>query len=1190
MSTAPAIPFGIRSNHPPGAPPLSRFGIPLVRLLLSFAALSFLSGSARAKEPIFLASGPTLSPDGKTLVFSWAGDLWSVPTAGGVAVPLTRSTADDTEPRFSPDGKTIAFVSDRDGASQIYRMPAAGGPATQLTFHSSGSRLEGWFPDGKSLLVSAARDHSWRKADRFFRIDAEKRGPETLIFDAESRTGSLSPDGTKLLFCREGTQWWRKGYVGSQASQIWLYDLAAKSFTKILDPPGGALFPVWKNKDGFYYVGVHNKAFNVREYDLGSKNDKALTDFGDESVVFPVKSADGSTLVFRRLFDFYSLDLRNPAAKPAKLDISYEGDPIRKPIDRKTLTTATDVAFTDDGLEIAFIAGGDLWVMDTELREPVQVTNTPEDESSPVFTRDGKALIFVSDAGGKSDIHRAERADASVDWWRNQKFKLTRMTDDDAVESGLKLSPDGARLAFVKGRGDLWVIQPDGNNARKIHSSWNEPDFDWSPDGAWIVYAEYDNDFNRDIWIKPIDGSRAPFNLSRHPDNEGSPAWSPDGKIIAFSGRRVDRETDIYYVYLQEDDDQRTSREKALEKAIEKTKKARAGRGTLRALAEAKTAATTKSAPAGATPPAIPPSASSPRKPAAVVIDFDRLPERLKRVSIANSDENGLIWSPDSKRLGFRGSVDGRSGFYTIDIPDGGRPSLVASPGGSRARWLAETNQLVWLSQGVPASVSVGGGGGSIGSSSSLPSGLASRFGLGGGGGSSSDAPAPSSGSGRETTYRFSARQVVDVSKRYQYGFDVAWRIMRDNWYDERLGNRDWNKIRAKYREQAGMCRDNDTFATVVNLMLGELNGSHLGFSARPSLPDEPTPGPGPGPATPGPNVPPGLAGLLGGSRSWSPVTPHLGIRFSDEAGPGLRVRDVIPDGPADLKKSRVAPGETVLTIDGTKVGPETDMTELLNGPLDRDIVLRVQGLDGKERDVVIRPTSFGSVGSRLYEKWIRDNRAMVEKLSNGKLGYLHIRGMDFTSFYRFEEELYSAGVGKDGLIIDVRENGGGSTADHLLTALTQPTHAIAVPRGGGRGYPQDRRVYAVWDKPILVLCNQNSFSNAEIFSHAIKMLGRGKLVGVPTAGGVVSTGSARVSDLGVLRLPFRGWYSAKDGEDMELNGAVPDVIVWPDPADFAKGVDKQIEKGVEVLLEDVVRERAKPPIRLRKATERPGR
>jgi tricorn protease len=194
---------------------------------------------------------------------------------------------------------------------------------------------------------------------------------------------------------------------------------------------------------------------------------------------------------------------------------------------------------------------------------------------------------------------------------------------------------------------------------------------------------------------------------------------------------------------------------------------------------------------------------------------------------------------------------------------------------------------------------------------------------------------------------------------------------------------------------------------------------------------------------------------------------------------------------------------------------------------------------------------------------------------------------MNWPSFQKLERELYAEGAGKKGLIIDVRNNGGGFTTDHLLTMLCQPSHAITVPRGGKPGYPEDRRVYATWSKPIVVLCNQNSFSNAEIFSHAIKTLKRGKVVGVPTAGGVISTGGTQIMDVGFLRLPFRGWYVLGTGEDMELNGAVPDYTVWNKPGDVPMGKDAQLDEAVEVLSKDVETWESRPKPQLRKATER---
>src|SRR5262245_42817833 len=560
------------------------------------------------------------------------------------------------------------------------------------------------------------------------------------------------------------------------------------------------------------------------------------------------------------------------------------------------------------------------------------------------------------------------------------------------------------------------------------------------------------------------------------------------------------------------------------------------------------------------------------RKLPEVIIDFDGIHERLRRVTITNSNEANLLWSPDSKKIAFAGRSGNQPGSqpatYTIEIPDNLTPTQISTQTGSNARWL-RNGQIVWLSNGLPGSISTTGGAAPAPAAPTTP---APRFGKGGfgrttGGTSEAATPAPSGG------YRFTAYQDINMAKRNQAAFEMCWRVMRDNWYDDRLGNRDWEKVRAKYAAVAETA-DLETLATVVSLMLGELNGSHLGFTAGAT---------GRGPrGAPEPPTEPVI------ERKWNQVTAHLGVRFVDGfKGPGLKIRDVVPAGPADQKKSKLHAGEGTLKVDGKTVDPAADLTHYLNGLPNRDVHMVVADAAGKQRDVSIRPIGFLQVRTLLYRAWLRDNLKMVEEASKGKLGYLHISAMDMPSFYRFEEALYDAGAGKEGIIIDVRENGGGSTTDHLLTALTQPRHAIAVPRGGGPGYPQDRTVYATWDKPILVLCNQNSFSNAEIFSHAIKTLKRGHVVGVPTAGGVISTGGTVIMDVGFLRLPTRGWHVIDNGEDMELHGAVPHHIVWPEPGDMPQGKDAQLLKGVEVLLADVKAWKERPQPKLKRATER---
>ncbi len=1099
------------------------------------AALAVGVGAGEVK----LASQPTLSPDGSRLVFAWQGDLWMVNGTGGRARRLTFSDAQESQPKFSPDGQRIAFVSNRTGSEQVFVMPVAGGTPEQLTFHTGGFSLEQWLDDGENLLVKASRDHFWRRPDRLFLLPVKANAKPKLLFDDYATWGRVSKDGKRLVFTREGTQWWRKEYRGSQSSQVWTFELETGEFKPQVMEETAGREPLWL-ADGKTILFVSNRTgdFQLWKLDTETGAQSQLTEFGDDSIVQPTISSNGEVVVFRHLFDFYRFE-PGSGERPKKLRIVVKSDDEPDPQVRDWVSSATQASFTQDGLEIAMIAGGDLWVMDTELREPRRVTASAELESDPVFSADGNQVYFVSESEGQSDIWSAKRQDESKYWWLNDKFQLARLTNDSEVESGLKLSPDGKSLAYIKGRGDLWIRQLEDGSERRILESWNAPSFDFSSDSRWITYSVSDNDFNRDVWILGLADGAKPVNVSRHPDNEGAPVWSPDGRIIAFTGRRIGTEVDIYFVYVAKEQDETTSRDRQLKAAIEKMQKQRKTQAAPPASGQAKEE--TKEAAAVAADGAANKGEDeeSPGKKLnaepeekGLVLDLEDIHLRLRRVSIPDTSEGSLFWSPDSKTLAFSAAVDGQRGIYTIKPDESLKPTLLTTTVGSGPVWLKEGNQIVWLVNGVPSSLNAA--------------------------------------SKQNKSYGFRVRHDYDRRDKYQAAFAMSWRAMRDNFYDGNLNHRNWDEIRRKYEPMARESTDVATLATVINLMLGELNGSHLGFY-------------------PGGRRSGGAPSST--SEGWNEETAHLGLRFEEGfKGPGLKVRDVIHGSPADLDRSRIEAGEIILAVNGQQVDPGMNLPDVLNGSLDQVYLLKVQGAEGDLREVALTPISYGAARSLLYEHWIRQNQKWVDENSDGKLGYMHIQGMNMTSFYRFEQDLYAVGAGKEGLIIDVRENGGGSTTDHLLTALTQPVHAITQPRGGGEGYPHDRKIYASWNKPIIVLCNQNSFSNAEIFSHAIKSLGRGQVVGVPTAGGVISTGGTSIMDLGFLRMPFRGWYLVDDGEDMELNGAVPHHVLWPQPGQMPAGKDIQLEKATAELMKDVEKWQAKKRPALLKASDREGR
>lgn len=1118
----------------------SRFLPSLLLLLLTLGT----AGTCAAGRPVKLVSSPAVSPNGEQIAFSWMGEIWSANLDGSKLRRLTNHTASDSQPLFSPDGNRIAFVSQRTGSSQIFVMPAKGGTPTQITFHSEGYRLHDWFPDGNALLATGRRDHYHRDSDRLLKVHLGERRADKVLADAMAEDAQLSADGKRVLFTREGERWWRKGYTGERSAQVWMLDLESGDFEELLHEGVECMWPQWMAKDrGFYYTKGHGHGFDLWQYrfaenDGDEPKQKRVAGFDDDSIVFPAISEDGKTIVFRHLFDLYSMKVGKDS-QPRKIELEVSGD-VQLPSDeqRRELSSASEVAFSDDGLDVAFIAGGDVWVMDTKLREPKQVTSTPGYEQDLLFSNDGSELWFTSVTAGKSDVHRATRKQDDLYWWQCDEFEVEPFTDDMHVESDLGFTPDGKNLVFQQGRGDLVVMDLETKTKRAIVHGFSGIDYDVSPDSRWVAYAQQDDNFNSEIWITDLAGNRKPVNVSRHPDNDREPTFSPDGKLLAFTGRRIDEEVDIYYVYLQTENDQETSRDRRLKEALELMKKkrkkpakpaeaksdeAKADKSSESKSDDAKEGEEKTKDELGSSEKA---KADKPEEEDLIEIDFENIHERLRRISIRDSYEAGLLFSPDGKQLAFNASIDGKRGWYTVSFPSSLSPKFLTATTGRSAVWSKSAGGILMNRSGTPTRLET---------------------------------------SGKTESYSFSVAQTQSRGEWLRSGFEKAWLTMREVWYDERFANKNWDEIRRKYSETAALMTNTTGLASIVELMLGELNGSHLGF--YPS------------------------GGLLPSSvEGWEDTTAHLGLRFDDSfKGPGLLVRDVIPDGPADKDRSKLAAGDVVLEIDSTPVDPAMDLTQVLNGRLAREIHLSVRRKTevdpAKELKVAIRPISYGAARALMYPKWIESNQRDVDQASHGKLGYLHIRAMDMSSFYNFERELYNVGYGREGIVIDVRDNGGGSTTDRLLTALTQPRHAITVPRGGGQGYPHDRAVYAYWQKPIIVLCNQNSYSNAEIFSHAIKGLARGKVVGVQTAGGVVSTGSATIMDVGRIRVPFRGWFVLGTGQDMEMNGCKPNVTVWPEPGELPQGIDRQLEKAVEMLQGEV--SKVEPDPELIYATQR---
>ncbi|MFK7912211.1 MAG: S41 family peptidase [Akkermansiaceae bacterium] len=1082
----------------------------LIRLIIVITATLCIQIS-QAKQPIAMASFPSLSPDGSKVLFSWNGDIWIAATEGGQSTRLTSHPAWDFAPRFTPDGKSICFGSARASGYQVFIMSVKGGEARQLTHHSEGSFLEDISADSSTILIRGTRDFPGRKPYRLYQISIDGKQPEKMLFPAYAENGRYSKDGKSVVFTREGTKRYRKGYQGTMASQVWTWSKDTKEFNKAISNKYGCRDPFYHpDGSGIFFTQGSPNGFNLWFHDVKTGNNKQVTQFDDDSVMQPHIAADGSSIVFRHLFDLYVLSLTEADAKPIKLDLWHKEDFPSKPTEDLVIKSTKDAAFSPSGLEVIFEAEGDIWAMDTIMRKPHQLTKTLAHEKDLWFSHDGKSILYIYDDGIKTELRRIEKKSPAEFWWQATDLKHTTIVKESDRPTSIIPGPKGKKIAYTTYPGNLWVSKPDGSEAVRLIESWRAPDVEWSPDGKWIAYATQNNNFNSDIYVISADGSSPPVNISRHPDNDFSPAWSPDGRRLAFIGRHHKEEYDLFYLDLYKSDEVKDSDGETLERARKTMSKDPAYKGiTKKKVKKAIEKITGKDK-----------EAEKKKAKDEEAFDFVNVHQRLKRIKVKGMTPTHLIWTHDSKKILFQ-SRTSKKIIYSAEAKLSGKITKFAEADGVPMR-MTPKGKLYWLSGGVPSALQ----------------------------------------GGKNIRYTFTLYDERDLSDWKRMAFRTAWKTMRDSFYDAKLNNRDWITILNKYEDMAATANTSLIFDRIVSMMLGELNASHMGFRSAKTWPKAWVP-----------------------EMKWKEETVHLGIRFDEQhSEKGWKVSEVIPDSPADRSISKILPGETITHIGDVEIPANSKLTDHLHQRISEPVHLKVVNKDGKERNVKILPTSYKSIRALARNAQIDDTEQQVNKLSGGKLGYIHVARMMWDEFEKFEHHLYEQGAGKDGIVIDVRDNGGGFTTDHLLTALCQPRHAYTIPRNGGIGYPQDRIVYATWNKPIIVLCNQNSFSNAEIFAHAIRNLNRGKVVGVATAGGVISTGSASILDAGTMRLPFRGWFTSHDGKDMELNGAQPHITVWNKPGEFSSGKDVQLEKAVQILLEESKKAPSQPAPKYRAA------
>ena len=1065
------------------------------------------------------------------VAFTYLGDIWTADENGQNVRRLTVHKARDIYPRFSPDGKWIAFSSDRNGNLDVFIIPAEGGATKQLTFHSADDTVLGWSPDSRSVLFASNRGEDFMGKLYTIGIDG---GMERSAGSDMGVWGCYSPDGKKLAINRKGQVYWRKYYRGAYQTDVTVMDIAAKKFTDVTDFDGEDSWPMWSTDGHIYFVSDRdgNGLTNLwRVPEAGGKAEK-ISSFKSGDVRWPAMSSDGKTIVFEHDFGLWKMDVSSHKVSEIKLDIA--ADVQENLAEYRDFTSqADDYDLAPSGRRVVFSIHGEIFTAPTEEGDLHQITDNPARDKDPEYSPDGKWIVFISDRSGREELYIVSSDGIG---------EPQKITNFDTLKFGFSWSPDSKEIAFNSSDNKLRKYTVDSKQTIEITSSnyGNISTPVWSPDSKWIAYSKADSSRTNDVYLIPAAGGEE-RKITFDSSSDNNPRFTPDGRKIYFvrnesgggrggGGAGGDQlTTQLYSVTLD-----REEHDPADPEDRPQVDAADAGGAAGRAQQQRN------------------------QPPREVKVDWAGLKRRTRQVTRMPFAVFNYAIAPDSRTIVFATTEpaglrnvpviysiqeDGRrltrlaSGSAPEADGEGGPPGGGGGFGGAISRFeFSRDGRTVFFKEGTGIySVTMPGGGGAAAAG-------APAF-AGGGRGAGAAAAATGGGEGGRRRVNFVAKVKIDLPAEWAEMFDDAWRTMKYRFYDPQMHGKNWDAAREKYQPLVQHVGERHELINIINEMIGELNASHTGAAVG------------------------GGRGQRGDeSRA---VTMHLGVELeADNQAGRYKVTHVYEGGPADKDWVKVHTGDYLISIGGRSVKAGDNYWELLNHRLNRKIEVAFNGKPTEEGAVKSRlePISAQAYGQLRYERWVAQRRELVDKASNGRVGYLHIQAMNPPSLRKFEKELREF-RNKEAMIIDQRWNGGGNIEQELLAILVQREYQIWAPRGT----EPTGRPFAGYFGPKVVLQNWRSASNAEMFPAGFKALGLGKTIGTPTMGAVIGTGSYSLIDGSTVRTPGVGVFLADQKHtNMENYGVRPDILIENTPEDNLAGRDRQLETAVQELIKEI--------------------
>ncbi|MFC6100939.1 S41 family peptidase [Olivibacter domesticus] len=1054
---------------------------------------------------------PAISPDGKTIVFSYQGNLYKVDTKGGAATALTVGSSHSTMPVWSHDGQLIAFANNRHGNFDVFVIPSSGGKATRLTYNSANDYPYDFAISSKEVLFGSARQApaesvrfpSIRLFQNLYSVNVSGGRP-LLISAAGVENAHFNSDGSSIVFQdRKGYEDpWRKHHTSSVTRDIWLYNLQTKSYTALTNEEIEYREPVFSS-DGQYVYYLNEKDGNLNIYKKGIRlkiADQQLTHF-TKNPVRHLSIAKDNTLSFTQNGEVYTL---KEGQQAVKLNITIG-------VDAETATVAnlplngqiSQFELSPDGKQLAYISRGELFVTSVEGDFTKRITNTPGQERMVKWSPDNKSLVYAAERGRDGwGIYRTVITNKEEPYF----FNATALREEPLITGKTdnfqpKFSLDGKSIAYIEERNILKVFNlntkkivtllPSGHNHSYADGDW---DFAWSPDSKWLLVDDQRNYFGlSNAALIKADGT----GEIKHPilsgfGEEGA-RWQMDGKMISWLsskyGRKSlatqgSREVDVFGAFLDQEayDSFNLNKEEFLlaKERREKEKKEKEE--------QIKNDKKNKLDQAGK---------KEDEKKEISELSLENVKDRVARLTINSSSISDYVLTKDGSKLFYLAAFEKGYDLWLTE-PRTKETKILAKLGGSPSgiEISSDEKSLFVMNRGNIVKVDAS--------------------------------------SGKITPISSKGELNLNTAAEREYIFNHAWLQVKKKFYDPTIHGIDWNGYRENYARFLPHINNNFDFQELLSELLGELNASHTGGRYAPQYnnPD---------------------------------VTATLGLLYDETyAGKGLMIADVIQGGPVAKANSKIKKGSILYEIDGNIIDDAADWAKFLNRKVGQYVHLTGKTSSGTNFNETVKPISLNEEISLMYKRWVEGRKSYVEKISEGKIGYVHVEGMNDASFREVYDRVMGENRDKEALIVDTRFNGGGWLHDDLNTFLSGKEYLKFAPQGEvlKGGEPMAR-----WNKPSAVVMSEGNYSDAFIFPYVYKQNGLGKLIGMPVPGtGTAVWWETQIDPTLIFGIPMIGTIG-KENRPTENLQVEPDIKVPLPYQDFLNGKDPQLETAVKELL-----------------------